>query len=94
LNAASFNSGLGGFVDQVLHDYGAFDETGLVPMPANLSWQEASTLPCAGLKAWNALYGLESRALKPGDLVLAQGTGGVSLFAVQVTVLQPMVYTN
>jgi threonine dehydrogenase-like Zn-dependent dehydrogenase len=77
-------TGLGGFVDGTLREYGAFDETGLVAMPVNLNWQEASTLPCAGLTAWNALYGLESRALKPGDVVLTQGTGGVSLFAIQV----------
>jgi NADPH:quinone reductase-like Zn-dependent oxidoreductase len=44
---------------------------------------EASTLTCAGLTAWNALYGLESRALKPGQTVLTQGTGGVSIFALQ-----------
>jgi hypothetical protein len=84
LDAASFKTGLGGFVDGTLREYGDFDETGLVAMPANLNWQEASTLPCAGLTAWNALYGLESRALKPGDVVLTQGTGGVSLFAIQV----------
>ena len=84
LDAASFKTGLGGFVDGTLREYGAFDEMGLVAMPANLNWQEASTLPCAGLTAWNALYGLESRALKPGDVVLTQGTGGVSLFAIQV----------
>ncbi|CAN9355314.1 unnamed protein product [Alternaria alternata] len=83
LDAASFKTGLGGFVDGTLREYGAFDETGLVAMPANLNWQEASTLPCAGLTAWNALYGLGSRALKPGDVVLTQGTGGVSLFAIQ-----------
>jgi NADPH:quinone reductase-like Zn-dependent oxidoreductase len=44
---------------------------------------EASTLSCAALTAWNALYGLESRALKPGQWVLTQGTGGVSIFALQ-----------
>ena len=84
LDAASFKTGLGGFVDGTLREYGAFDETGLVAMPANLDWHEASTLPCAGLTAWNALYGLESRALNPGDVVLTQGTGNVRLFAIQV----------
>lgn len=50
-------------------------------MPQNLNYLEAATLTCAGLTAWNALYGLKQ--LVPGDWVLTQGTGGVSLFAVQ-----------
>ena len=53
-------------------------------MPESLDFTQASTLSCAALTAWNALYGLESRALKPGDTVLTQGTGGVSTFALQV----------
>jgi NADPH:quinone reductase-like Zn-dependent oxidoreductase len=52
-------------------------------MPETLSPEEASTTGCAGVTAWNALYGLKSNALKPGDVVLTQGTGGVSMFAVQ-----------
>jgi D-arabinose 1-dehydrogenase-like Zn-dependent alcohol dehydrogenase len=52
-------------------------------MPSNLDFLQGSTLVCAGLTAWNGLYGLESRSLKPGDWVLTQGTGGVSMFAVQ-----------
>jgi len=52
-------------------------------MPSNLDFLQGSTLVCAGLTAWNGLYGLESRGLKPGDWVLTQGTGGVSMFAVQ-----------
>ncbi len=55
-------------------------------MPKTLSTEEASTLGCAGLTAWNALYGLKSKALKPGDVVLTQGTGGVSMFAVEFAV--------
>jgi NADPH:quinone reductase-like Zn-dependent oxidoreductase len=50
-------------------------------MPPSLNWLEGSTLPCAALTAWNALYGL--KPLAPGDVVLTQGTGGVSIFAVQ-----------
>lgn len=53
-------------------------------MPDSLDFAQASTLSCAALTAWNGLYGLESRALKPGDTVLTQGTGGVSMFALQV----------
>ncbi|KAK1074372.1 hypothetical protein LTR48_009316, partial [Friedmanniomyces endolithicus] len=51
--------------------------------PSNLNYLEGSTLTCAGLTAWNALYGLESRKLMPGEWVLTQGTGGVSIFGVQ-----------
>jgi NADPH:quinone reductase-like Zn-dependent oxidoreductase len=77
-------TGLGGMINGTLRQYGAFDEQGLVLIPSNLNWEEASTLSCAPVTAWNGLYGLESRALKPGDVVLTQGTGGVSIFAVQV----------
>ncbi|KAF2800081.1 alcohol dehydrogenase [Melanomma pulvis-pyrius CBS 109.77] len=83
LDGASIATGLGGVLDGTLREYATFDEQGLVHMPSNLNWLEASTLTCAALTAWNALYGLESRALKPGQTVLTQGTGGVSLFALQ-----------
>jgi NADPH:quinone reductase-like Zn-dependent oxidoreductase len=52
-------------------------------MPSNLSFTEAATLSCAGVTAWNALYGVKSKQVKPGDWVLTIGTGGVSTFAVQ-----------
>lgn len=84
LDPVSLATGLGGAIDGTLREYGAFDEEGLVRMPDNLNFVEASTLSCAGLTAWNALFGLEGKQLKPGDWVLTQGTGGVSLFAVQV----------
>jgi NADPH:quinone reductase-like Zn-dependent oxidoreductase len=84
LDPQTIKSGVGGVVDGTLREYGAFDEQGLVDMPDNLNWLEASTLSCAALTAWNGLYGLESKALKQGDFVLTQGTGGVSLFALQV----------
>ena len=77
-------TGVGGVVDGTLRQYGAFSEEGLVAMPESLDFLQASTLTCAGLTAWNGLYGLESKALKPGDTVLTQGTGGVSMFALQV----------
>ncbi|KAF2744186.1 alcohol dehydrogenase [Sporormia fimetaria CBS 119925] len=83
LDGASLQTGLGGAMDGTLREYAAFDEQGLVSAPKNLNLAEASTLSCAALTAWNALYGLESRALKPGDTVLTQGTGGVSIFALQ-----------
>jgi NADPH:quinone reductase-like Zn-dependent oxidoreductase len=83
LDFHSVTTGVGGTIDGALQQYGAFDEQGLVSMPSNLDFLQGSTLTCAGLTAWNGLYGLESRGLKPGDWVLTQGTGGVSMFAVQ-----------
>lgn len=81
LNPAVLSTGLGGSMDGTLREYGTFDEQGLVNMPKNLNFFEASTLPCAALTAWNALYGL--KPLQPGQTVLTQGTGGVSIFALQ-----------
>ena len=52
-------------------------------MPSNLNFVEGATLTCAGLTAWNALYGVEGKRLMPGQWVLTQGTGGVSIFALQ-----------
>ena len=78
------DSGLGGCLDGTLRQYGAFNEQGLVVMPSSLDFKQASTLSCAAVTAWNSLYGLESRALKKGETILTQGTGGVSIFALQV----------
>lgn len=76
-------TGLGGVIDGALREYGVFNEQGLVKAPKNLDAREASTLPCAALTSWNALYGL--KPLKPGQVVLVQGTGGVSMFGLQVS---------
>lgn len=72
---------LGGDLDGVLREFGAFDENGLVAIPEHLSYEEAATLPCAGVTAYHALFC--SGLLKPDDTVLLQGTGGVSIFALQ-----------
>lgn len=72
---------LGGDIDGVLQEYGAYDEAGLVCIPDHLNYEEAATLPCAGVTAYNALFC--SSLLKPEDSVLLQGTGGVSIFALQ-----------
>lgn len=72
---------LGGDIDGVLREFGAFDESGLVCIPDHLSYEEAATLPCAAVTAYNALF--ISGGLKPDDTVLLQGTGGVSIFALQ-----------
>ncbi|CEI38602.1 hypothetical protein FVEN_g4836 [Fusarium venenatum] len=83
LDNLSVQTGLGGVIDGTFRSVGAFDEHGLVPMPKGLEFHEAATLTCAGLTAWNGLYGLEGKKLLPGQWVLTQGTGGVSIFAVQ-----------
>ena len=83
-------TGTGGSRDGTLRQYAAFDEQALVAMPETLDFKQASTLTCAALTAWNALYGLESKALRPGDTVLTQGTGGVSIFALQVGEPEPL----
>jgi len=76
-------TGLGGPTDGVLRQYAVFNEQGLVPIPPTLSYREAATLPCAALTAWNCLYGGGVKPLTPGETVLVQGTGGVSIFALQ-----------
>lgn len=81
LDTETITTGLGGTIDGTIRQYGSFNENGLVDMPPSLNYAEGSTLPCAALTAWNALYGL--KPLAPGDTVLTQGTGGVSIFAVQ-----------
>ncbi len=74
-------SALGAGGDGLLAELATLPEQGLLPIPAHLSFEEAATLPCAGVTAWNAL--VEQGGIKPGDSVLVQGTGGVSLFALQ-----------
>ncbi|EXJ95554.1 alcohol dehydrogenase [Capronia coronata CBS 617.96] len=83
ISPRAMQSGLGGAIDGTLRKVAVFPEHGLVKAPSTISPIEASTLTCAPLTAWNALYGLQSKALKPGDFVLTQGTGGVSLAAIQ-----------
>jgi NADPH:quinone reductase-like Zn-dependent oxidoreductase len=73
--------GAGAFWDGVLREFGVFDEEGLVRIPDHLSYEEAATLPCAALTAWNALA--VSGRLKAGESVMTLGTGGVSIFALQ-----------
>ena len=81
LDHAKSKTTLGGDLNGCLREYAAFNEEGLVSIPEHLSFEEASCLPCAGVTAWNAL--LVSDGLKKRDAVLCQGTGGVSLFALQ-----------
>lgn len=77
-------SALGGQRDGMLSQYVTLNEQGLVAVPAHLSYEEAATLPCAAVTAWN---GLVTRGrLQAGDLVLLEGTGGVSVFGLQFAV--------
>jgi NADPH:quinone reductase-like Zn-dependent oxidoreductase len=73
---------LGSPRDGVLTEYAVFDARGLLPIPAHLSFEEAATLPCAGVTAWNAL--MWGKPLRAGETVLTLGTGGVSIFALQL----------
>ncbi|KAE8152362.1 fungal-specific transcription factor domain-containing protein [Aspergillus avenaceus] len=75
---------LGGESQGLLGQYFIFSETGVVRIPDYLSFEEAACLPCAAVTAWNALYGLVP--VRPGQVVLLQGTGGVSTFALQIAV--------
>ncbi|KAI1319968.1 NAD(P)-binding protein [Xylariaceae sp. FL0255] len=83
VDEAGTNSGLGGALDGIFREYAVFSEEGLVKAPKNLDWGEAATLTCAGVTAWNALFGGGGQHLRAGQTVLVQGTGGVSLFALQ-----------
>jgi len=77
----ALQSSLGGWTDGVLAEYRVFAEAGLLPVPPHLEDAEAAALPCAGLTAWSAVVTLGG--VRPGDVVLVQGTGGVALFALQ-----------
>lgn len=74
-------SALGGSIDGVLSQYVVLSDEGLVRFPEHLTFEEASTLPCAGVTAWNGLFTRGN--LQPGEVVLLEGTGGVSVFGLQ-----------
>jgi NADPH:quinone reductase-like Zn-dependent oxidoreductase len=74
-------SSLGAPLDGMLAEYVVLHEDGVVHVPEHLTDEEAATLPVAALTAWNAL--ITGAGVKAGDTVLVQGTGGVSLFALQ-----------
>lgn len=78
-------STLGGPLDGMLSTHRVLPASGVAKVPAHLTDEEAATLPCAGLTAWSALY--ESAGVQPGQWVLVLGTGGVSVFAVQLAKL-------
>lgn len=82
---AKLSATLGGPLDGTLAERVVLSADGLVHTPPHLSDVEAATLPCAGVTAWNAL--VTQGGLAPGDVVVVQGTGGVSVFALQFGVL-------
>ena len=81
IDEAAQASAMGGAIDGMLTELAVLEEDGVVRLPAGLSFEEGATLPCAGVTAWHAL--VEIGGIKAGDSVLVQGSGGVSIFALQ-----------
>lgn len=81
ITAQALTTALGGAIDGMLAEYVVLSEQGVVQLPAHLTDEEAATLPCAAVTAWNAL--VREARIKAGDTVVLLGTGGVSLFALQ-----------
>ncbi|OOQ86275.1 putative alcohol dehydrogenase [Penicillium brasilianum] len=75
------SSSVGFGTDGMLAEYVLLNDSAVVPIPDYISYVEAASLPCAAVTAWTALNKIEP--LQPGQTVLIQGTGGVSLFALQ-----------
>jgi NADPH:quinone reductase-like Zn-dependent oxidoreductase len=82
ISAAAMASALGGAIDGVLAEEVVLNEQGAVILPAHMSFAEGATLPCAGLTAWNCL--IEQGGLTAGKTALFLGTGGVSIFGLQI----------
>jgi NADPH:quinone reductase-like Zn-dependent oxidoreductase len=84
--AGTSKAALGGDVDGMLAEYALLHHDGVVRFPEHLTYEEAATLPCAGVTAWNALQhaGDPANPTQPGETVVIQGTGGVSIFALQL----------
>src|SRR5262249_30527859 len=74
----------GGPIDGVLAEYVCVPEDEVVRAPAHLDAIEAATLPVAAVTMWQTLFGDPTSSLPPGATVAVQGSGGVSLFAIQV----------
>lgn len=76
------HSALGGSINGTLADYFVLKANAALPIPEQLSYEEAATLPCAAVTAWHALVSMGN--LNKGDTVLLLGTGGVSVFGLQL----------
>jgi NADPH:quinone reductase-like Zn-dependent oxidoreductase len=83
---AGRQSAMGDATDGVLATYRIFPAEALVPIPDTMTYEEACTFPCAGVTAWHAL--VSTGNVGRADTVLALGTGGVSIFAVQIAKLR------
>ena len=81
IDEVAMASAMGGAIDGMLTELAVLEEDGIVRLPTGLSFEEGATLPCAAVTAWHAL--VEIGQLKAGDTVLVQGSGGVSIFALQ-----------
>ena len=81
IDEVAMASAMGGAIDGMLTELAVLEEDGVVKLPAGLSFEEGASLPCAGLTAWHAL--VEIGNIKAGDIVQTQGSGGVSIFALQ-----------
>jgi NADPH:quinone reductase-like Zn-dependent oxidoreductase len=77
---------LGGAIGGMLAQYVVLPANAVVHIPKALSYEEAATLPCAAVTAWNGLHGLNDVPLLPGATVALEGTGGVSVFAAQLAI--------
>lgn len=81
IDATAQASAMGGAIDGMLTELAVLEEDGAVVLPPGFGFEQGATLPCAAVTAWNAL--VEIGQLKAGDTVLVQGSGGVSIFALQ-----------
>lgn len=83
MGIAGLHSALGGSINGTLSDYFVLKAHAALPIPEQLSYEEAATLPCAAVTAWHALVSLGN--LRVGDTILLLGTGGVSIIALQLS---------
>ena len=84
---AKLTSALGGPGDGVLRDAITIAESALAPLPPSVSTETAATLPCAALTAWTAV--VEQGAVRPGSVVLTQGTGGADTLDASLRLVRP-----
>ncbi len=85
MSSAKTRGALGGDIDGMLAQYVALPAEGIVAIPESLNYEQAATLPCAAVTAWNAVT--RAHPVRAGETVLIQGTGGVSIFALQFAML-------
>jgi NADPH:quinone reductase-like Zn-dependent oxidoreductase len=83
--AGMYSSSLGGGIDGMLAEYVVLREDGFVRIPDYMTFEDAATLPCAAVTSWNAL--VTEGHVRAGDTVLVMGTGGVSIFAMQIALI-------